>query len=434
MQSGDADLPAHDEIVRDLKLLRERGLIRLRGLDLPALYRATVLTGLSTGDGPDPPQAEQLLRRAVKALGDEEPGLATQYLFGLVQGTVGRRPTDLRERAAQVYGRLSAETFRKDAEKRLIERVAEEILRLCITTGLPDAPGLPDGPALSGGPAVRPRPDLGPLPPRGPSRSPGRPVDHPGPDRGLRQHLREALQHVLTMDDGPGAADGGVYRPARYGPFAMPCGQSSAEVWVRLGAIQEVSGVDVVVSSENVYLDPSRPFTSTLSGQLRSAAAVRDRAGSVIHDVVWVELSTWIKAHSAPGRPIEPGLVVPTSSGSLAERGMRRVYHAAVATPQPGRHQYQVSVSGVISAVHNCFSLARQERGDYEPPLRSMSFPLFGAGSGGLDPVVSFSWIWPVIRSELTADPTWEVHLTTWRPAETATVLRGLHRSLDDVV
>jgi hypothetical protein len=65
----------------------------LRVLDLPALYRATVLTGLSTSDGPDPPQAEQLLRRAVQALGDEEPGLAAQYLFGLVQGTVGRRPT-----------------------------------------------------------------------------------------------------------------------------------------------------------------------------------------------------------------------------------------------------------------------------------------------------------------------------------------------------
>jgi hypothetical protein len=59
---------------------------------------------------------------------------------------------------------------------------------------------------------------------------------------------------------------------------------------------------------------------------------------------------------------------------------------------------------------------------------------LFGAGSGGVEPGVSFSWIWPIIRSELTGDPTWDVHLTTWGPVETATVLRGLHRSLDDAV
>lgn len=409
MRPAESEIPEHDAIVRDLRVLRERGLIRLRRLELPALHRATVTAGLAPTGPPDPPRTEELLRRAVHALGDEEPGRAAQYLFGLVQGTIGRRPTDLREKAADVYGHLSAETFRKDHEKLLIDRVAEEILRICIAGEERAAPV-----------AGRPGPADGPGPVAGPED--------------LRAALRAALQHVLALDDGLGAVNGDVYRAARYGPFAMPCGSERVPVSVRLGAIQEIRDVDVLVSSENVYLDPSRPFTATISGQLRNAAARRDPAGSMVHDVVVVELADWVRQHSAPGRPVEPGLVVPTSSGALADQGVRRIYHAAVATPRPGNHLYQVSASAVIQAVHNCFRLARAERDQFEPPLRSITVPLFGAGSGAIDAPVSFTWVWPAIRSELTADPTWDVHLTTWRPAETAAVLRGLYRSLDDAV
>ncbi len=65
---------------------------------------------------------------AVAALGEEEAGRAAQYLFGLVHGTAGRRPTDLREAAAREFGGLSPETFRKRQEPLLLGRIADEIL------------------------------------------------------------------------------------------------------------------------------------------------------------------------------------------------------------------------------------------------------------------------------------------------------------------
>ncbi len=120
--------PTHSDLVCDLKLLRAKGLLRIRALELPALGRAAQLASFARHPS-DPTAVELLLRRAVDALGDEEPGLAAQYLFGLVQGTVGRRPTDLRQRAAAEYG-LAPETFRKEPERLLVGRIADEILRL----------------------------------------------------------------------------------------------------------------------------------------------------------------------------------------------------------------------------------------------------------------------------------------------------------------
>ena len=119
--------PEHEELVRELKLLRERGIWRLRRLSLPALDAAARAARLATE--PDDARAiELLLRRAVDTLGDEEPGQAAPYLFGLVQGTAGRRPTDLRERAARCYG-LSPETFREEPERLLIDRPTTPLTR-----------------------------------------------------------------------------------------------------------------------------------------------------------------------------------------------------------------------------------------------------------------------------------------------------------------
>jgi hypothetical protein len=121
-------LPSHDELLADLRELRLKGLIRLRQLGLPALTRA--MREVHGAGVPEPSGVERLLRDAVAELGDEEPGLAAQYLFGLIQGTIGRSPSDLRERAAREFG-LSSETFRKKQERQILERIADEILMLC---------------------------------------------------------------------------------------------------------------------------------------------------------------------------------------------------------------------------------------------------------------------------------------------------------------
>jgi hypothetical protein len=121
--------PSYDDLVLELKILREKGLIRLRSLHLPALQQAAQACGESEQEQHDPPAIESMLRRAVEQLGGEMEE-ACGYLFGLVPGTRGWKPKDLRERAASLYN-MQPETFRKEPEQLHIGQLAEQVLRLC---------------------------------------------------------------------------------------------------------------------------------------------------------------------------------------------------------------------------------------------------------------------------------------------------------------
>jgi O-acetyl-ADP-ribose deacetylase (regulator of RNase III) len=386
--TGAALPPAFEDLVRELRIVREKGLVRLRTLDLPALHQAARTAGRDVGE-PDPQAVEALLREAVDALGGDTLGEAAAYLFGLVRGTVGWRPRDRRERAASIVG-LSVESFRKQPESLLLSRLAEEILRIC------------SAPAGSVLPAA-------------------------AEEGKLAAQVLDSLQEVLTRA-GP---DLPLDRPgeiAAYGPFAVAFGPGTVPVTVHAGPVEGLTGIDILVSSENTLLEPAKPFKSSLSARIRSAAAHRDPSGMIVEDVIANGLVAWTHLHGRTGLPVEPGRVAWTEPGELARHGIRRIYHAAIASPVPNSNDYQVDLEGIFRAVGNAFALARQHRAETSLALRSICFPLFGAGRGGLDPAQSLAWSWPAIRHELTADPSWKLHLSTWRPSETAAVLRELLR------
>jgi hypothetical protein len=253
----------------------------------------------------------------------------------------------------------------------------------------------------------------------------------PGAEGKLTGQLVDALRWVLAGRDAGG--DGPLDRPgevATYGPFAMPFGPATVPVTVHAGPVEGLTGIDILVSSENTMLEPAKPFKSSLSARIRAAAARRDESGMIIDDVVGTGLAAWMRAHGRAGLPVEPGRVAWTEAGELGRHGVRRIYHAAVACPVSNSNDYQVDLEGIFRAVRTSFALGRQQRAETTPPLRSICFPLFGAGRGGLDPGQSLAWSWPAMRQELAEDPSWELHLSTWRPSETAAVLREMLRSV----
>jgi hypothetical protein len=95
------------DIVADLRLLRERGLVRIRHAELTALRRAVSLSpgALAEGqDGSGPRAIEALLRAAVANLGGGQLAAAAEHTFGLNRGGRDRPAQDRRQRAAQEYG------------------------------------------------------------------------------------------------------------------------------------------------------------------------------------------------------------------------------------------------------------------------------------------------------------------------------------------
>jgi hypothetical protein len=150
---------------------------------------------------------------------------------------------------------------------------------------------------------------------------------------------------------------------------------------------------------------------------LRPVELLRDVDVVVAPPNIYLELRAWVAANGRPGMPVAEGTVAPTGPGAMADQGIRRIYHAAIATPRPGTNDYDVQPTAIVHAVRAAFAIARAERGRFSPPLGSLCFPLLGAGRGGLAPTTSIDWMWTALEHEVRADNTWDVHFITHRQA-----------------
>lgn len=359
LPSGQRDPLSLDKIVADLRLLRERGLVRIRHTDLAALRLAADSTLLPPPAEPGPRTVEALLRTAVENLGEGPLASAAEHTFGLNRGARDRPAQDRRRRAAQEYG-VSVERFRKYHERVIIEQVAEEILKLC-------------------------------LPPAGRRYPGGEPAE---------------LARETTLE----------YR----------AGDARFPVTVHIEPVELLRNLDVIVVPANTYLEMPQPYKASVSAAIRRAAAERAPDGTVVTDSALDELHAWMRDNGRPGLPVPAGTVVPTSAGALSRQGIRRIYHAAIVSPRPGTNDYDVDPAAIALAVRNTFAIARLDRELFSPHLKSVVFPLLGAGRGGLDPAVSFAWILTTVEREISQDDSWDIHFLARRRATADVILAGL--------
>lgn len=368
-------LPGAERLAAELRALRRPGLSGLRTLRPEGLIRVAVAAGLCRGSDDESAGVEALLRAGVRHLGGHalsadgargDPlARAAAHTFGLLPDRRGVSAQDRRKAAAAVYG-VTSERFRKSQEPAVVAQLALAVV--AVARASVDGPPPPlAGPAAGEG---------GTLPARAADQVPDPPTRLTGPP------LPAAVVQRVT---------------------------------VHVASIELLRDIDILVSSENIYLEMSKTFRSTVSGSLRRAAAIRDEAGETVDDVLVRELVEWMRAHARVGLPVRPGTVVPTSPGALAERGVRRIHHAAVASPASDGRGYRVDPHVLAEAIAASFRLARAERDTYDPPLSSICFPLLGAGHG-LPPEKAARWLCWAVHEELRRDPSWTVHLVAQRP------------------
>lgn len=324
--------PELARLVAELRVLRERGLLRQRHHPFPVLEEAARQAGASV---------DQLLEQVVARM-DGQLGEATAYTLGLVPGTKDWAAQDRRKRAAALYG-VTPERFRRQQELLILENLAHEIL--------------------------------------------GRPPE------------------AAECDELP---MGGSLRVVT----------KAGAVTLHRQPVETLRGVEVIVSSENIYLEMSKWYKSSMSARLRSAAAVRNELGDVVDDVLQRELREWLAARGRAGGTVMAGTVVPTSAGELERHGVRRICHAAVVVPRAGGDTYDVERAAVARTVAWVFDHLEREG------FRSVCLPLFGSGRGGLDPAVAFSCLWEALAPELAREV--EVHLVVRSARGTSAALDGL--------
>ncbi|MEU3917292.1 hypothetical protein [Streptomyces sp. NPDC029004] len=377
------------DMVAELGLVRANGLLGLRRLELPLLHAASAVHGAGGEGDMRPGAVEALLRDAVETLGGGDLQTAAQYTFGLTRGAREWAAQDRRRRAADVF-RVSIDRFRKHHEKLVLQETAEAVLALCLARS----------PATGGQTAGN-----------------GAVAEASGATAESTEGTVRAVEQIRRT----GSPD---VRPLPLGPLSLPValGGATARIVVHTSPIEFVTGVDILVSSENTYLEMSRTYRPTTSGALRRAAARQNEAGAILDDVLARELHDWLVRFASPGLPVAPGTVAATSAGELVSQGVRRIYHAAVVMPRTDGG-YDTTPAVVTKAVRQVFEAAAAERESFGPPLRSLCLPLLGAGRGGLEPAASLRAMLTAIGPALADRPFWEVHLAVRRPAVARAVL-----------
>ncbi|MFJ4677753.1 hypothetical protein [Kitasatospora sp. NPDC088783] len=237
--------------------------------------------------------------------------------------------------------------------------------------------------------------------------------------------LEQVAEHVLRLvaepepEPVPAGAGSGTHRTVR-----VTAGGRPVELALHVHPVDLLRGVDVVVSPSNVYFALPESYKSSVAASLRRAAARRGVTGDVLADPLREELRAWAARRGVAGRAVLPGTVAATGPGVLAERGVRRIYHAAVAVPRAGTNDYDVLPADVTRAASRVFALLAEECGRFDPPLRSVCFPLLGSGRGGLPRETALAAVWAAVEAELAGGTSWEVHFVVRTPEAAALVER----------
>ncbi|MEP6987576.1 MAG: TIR domain-containing protein [Chloroflexota bacterium] len=176
------------------------------------------------------------------------------------------------------------------------------------------------------------------------------------------------------------------------------------------GDMTEMQNIDVLVNTENNYMQMARIYESAvLSSALRREGSYI-RNGKLLEDTVQLELDQQVvKGEGFGSRPIEMEQVIPTHAGhaksALVKNGARYIFHASTVYVHPRNRSVtpiQTDAS-VRQTVLNCLNLMmeinenkgvispagtdaydrEQKATDAYTPIKSIVFPLFGAGQGG---------------------------------------------------
>lgn len=198
----------------------------------------------------------------------------------------------------------------------------------------------------------------------------------------------------------------------RYASFQLSAGEHLCKIYLATGNMLSFRGIDVIVNSENDYMQMARAYESdTVSGDLRYLGSLRQSGNRIIEDTMQIELDQQVEAYG--GRPIGLGQVLVTHSGHTRselreETRARFIFHvSAVRVSREAQKKLQPieNKDGIKTAVRRCLDLVvalNENLGIFSPentqtyeaeceiaeagkykPISSIIFPLFGTGTGG---------------------------------------------------
>ena len=171
---------------------------------------------------------------------------------------------------------------------------------------------------------------------------------------------------------------------------------SGRRIIIQNGDIEQIKHmeiqVDAIVSSENTDMMLARYYDGSISGTLRYMAASTDARNYIAIDNLGNSLAQVLRDLNVTP-PVGRGAVYATPTTELAKRGVRYVLHAAAVYGKRSIRGYETDGGMLDLCVENAFArfdeVARIEAGRGKPPMQTIMFPLFGAGTAKLSPTTA---------------------------------------------
>lgn len=243
--------------------------------------------------------------------------------------------------------------------------------------------------------------------------------------------------------------------------FDLVASPGNISLHVASGDIAKVRNIDVIVNSENDYMQMARFFESHAVSSVLRRRGARVKDGRY-QDTIQQELDWQLRER---GRPVQASEVFATSAGgpdsALAKVNKARVilHVAAVqavdaeSTVIPYKHPQQVEAS--VRAALSALATLNQLDGVFSPPgtdqraeqerlaalgqgqLKSIIFPLLGTGQGGadtaevIDPIVDgLIGFLSDVENQTLAEALGDVYISAYTQDDVDTVTAALEQKL----
>ncbi|MGJ3240951.1 MAG: TIR domain-containing protein [Anaerolineae bacterium] len=196
-----------------------------------------------------------------------------------------------------------------------------------------------------------------------------------------------------------------IRQHSAYASYHLSRHSDRCEFVLASGDATQISGFDVLINTENDYLQMARFFEmNTLSALIRWRGAEFSPGKSLKRDTVQEQINAQLRQMGIHELPVGEGFVLPTFAGNegsqLRQVGFTYIFHAAtVKINRTSRQINSLNVKANPEIVQNCLDLAQEvydrdgailyENGQVmasasdKKDIESVLFPVFGAGNGG---------------------------------------------------
>ncbi len=196
-----------------------------------------------------------------------------------------------------------------------------------------------------------------------------------------------------------------IRQKARYSAYRLKNNPDICEFVVVTGDATDIKGFDILVNTENDYMQMARFFEmNTLSALVRWKGAQFSPGKSLMRDTIQQQINEQLANIGIHELPVGECFVVPTFAGNdgsqLRKNGFTYVFHAsAVKISRTSREIHSLGVEANPEIVRNCLDLAKEVHENNgailyndgkimasasdKPDIDSILIPVFGAGQGG---------------------------------------------------